>query len=246
MLTEQIGALCSDHYVNQKLSLKLDLPSSRETVLHMFDRVRRDLPSMERFKRYDDELALESVEADSRYSWLALGKTAIRSGWVNPGEFDEAYRLHRLILELAPYYLSISPLDVDSLELMFGTDIEASRNRNEVVLDALYGGSPLREVVGDDELLLDVQPFLGFALEPACGRQAFVEIKTRTKTPDIAAGRFEAEPISIYLTVRSYGPFRTIEDLERAFAGLAADGERLVADRVIPHVVQPIREALHG
>ncbi len=246
MLSEQIGALCSDFYVNQRMSLKLDLPTARETVLDMFDRVRRDLPGMDRFRRYDDELALESAEEDSRYSWLALGRTAIRSGWVNPEVLEDAYGLHRLIIELAPYFLSISPLDMDSLELMFGVDLEAERNRNEVVFDALFGDSPLRAIVADEEPLVDAQPFVGFALDPGCARQAFVEVKTRTRTHEIAAGRFDAEPISIYLTVRTYGPFRTIEDLAEAFAQLSRDGERLVEDRLLPHVVQPLREALYG
>ena len=46
MLSEQIGALCTDFYINQKMSLKLDLPTARETVRDMFDRVRRDQPRM--------------------------------------------------------------------------------------------------------------------------------------------------------------------------------------------------------
>ena len=80
-MTTTYGVLCSDFYVNQKLALKLDLPTGRETVLSMFDRVRRELPMMDRFRRYDGELALESPEADSEYSWLALRQTSIRSGW---------------------------------------------------------------------------------------------------------------------------------------------------------------------
>ena len=59
-----LGALCTDFYVNQKLALKLDLPSARETVLDMFDRIRKELPNMDRFRRYDGELALESAEAE--------------------------------------------------------------------------------------------------------------------------------------------------------------------------------------
>src|SRR5258705_10934795 len=66
------GAICTDFYVNQKLSLKMDLPSGRESVLDMFDRIRKELPDMERFRRYDGELALESPEQSSQYSWLAL------------------------------------------------------------------------------------------------------------------------------------------------------------------------------
>jgi hypothetical protein len=42
---------------------------------------------------------------------------------------------------VAPYFLSISPLDVDHLELVYAFDFDCSGNRDEVVMDALLGGS---------------------------------------------------------------------------------------------------------
>ena len=33
-------ALCSDFYINQKISVKLDLPRGRETILDLFERIR--------------------------------------------------------------------------------------------------------------------------------------------------------------------------------------------------------------
>jgi len=242
---DSLTALCTDFYVNQKVSLKMDLPTSRESLLDMFDRVRRDQPGMDRFQRYEDELALESPESDSQYNWLALSQTAIRSGWVNPASLQEAYKLHRLILEIAPYYLSISSLDVEFAELVFGFDLEAETNRNEVVFDALLANTPLEALVdAERESLLDVQPFIGFSLSHRCDVQAFVEVKTRTGAREIATGRFDNEPISVYLTVRRFGPFRTLEDFVGSFGTLAGHAERLAEDRVIPAVVMPIREAL--
>ncbi len=238
-----LGAVCADFYVNQKLSLKMDLPSAREAVLDLFDRVRREMPDMDRFRRYDGELALESPENDARYLWLALNQTAIRSGWVNPESLEEAYRLHRLILEVAPYFLSISPLDVEYVELVFGFDIEAETNRNEVVFEALLGDSPLADLVDTGrESVLDVQPFIGFSLTHRCDIQAFVEVKTRTRSREVASGRFAGDPISVYLTVRRCGPFRTIQDFIDSFGTLAGHAERLAEERVIPCVVMPIRE----
>lgn len=240
-----LGVMCSDFYVNQKLALKMDVPSARETVLDMFDRIRREIPAMDRFRRYDGELALESPESDSQYNWIALNQTAIRSGWVNPESLDQAYRLHRLILDVAPYFLSISPLDVEFVELVFGFDIEAETNRNEVVFDALLADSPLSALIDTDrEAVLDAQPFLGFALNHQCDLQAFVEIKTRTRSREVASGQFGNDPISVYLTVRRFGPFQTIEDFTDSFGTLAGHAERLSEDRVIPHVVMPIRETL--
>jgi hypothetical protein len=237
--------MCSDFYVNQKLALKMDLPSSRESVLDLFDRIRKELPEMDRFRRYDGELALESPESGPQHNWLALNQTAIRTGCVNPEALDKAYRLHRLVLDVAPYYLSISPLDVEFVELVFGFDLEAETNRNEVVFDALLANSPLMELVDTDrEALLDAQPFVGFSLSHRCDVQAFIEVKTRTRSREVATGRYGNDPISVYLTVRRYGPFRTLQEFSDSFGTLAGHAERLAEDRVIPSVVVPIRESL--
>jgi len=57
-MSESYKALCSDYYVNLKLQLKLELPRNRETVLDLFERVRKQFSSMSSFRRYKDELAL--------------------------------------------------------------------------------------------------------------------------------------------------------------------------------------------
>jgi hypothetical protein len=239
------GALCTDFYVNQKIALKMDLPSARETVLDMFDRIRKELPLMERFRRYEGELALESVERNSQYSWLALRRTTIRSGSVNPESLQDAYKLHRLILDVAPYFLSISPLDIEFMELVFGFDLEAETNRNEVVLEALLGDSPLASLVElDREPILEAQPFIGFCLNDRCDLQAFVEVKTRTRTAEVADRRFDDQPISVYLTVRQYGPLKAVQDMTSIFGMLAGNIERIAEERVIPHVVMPLRERI--
>lgn len=241
------GAICTDFYVNQKLSLRMDLPNGRESVLDMFDRVRKELPAMDRFRRYEGELALESPELASMYSWLALRRTAIRSGWVNPETLDQAYKLHRLILDVAPYFLSISPLDVEFVELVYGFDLQAERNRNEVVFEALLGNSPLASLIDTNcDSVLEAQPYIGFGLNEHCDLQGFVEVKTRTSTGEVAAGRFDDEPISVYLTVRQYGSLKSIEEFGTVFGRLAGHIEKLAEERVIPHVVMPLREAIHS
>ena len=245
-MATSFGALCTDFYVNQKLSLKMDLPSAREPVLDLFDRIRREFPQMDRFRRYDGELALESPEQSSQYAWLAMRRTTVRSGWVNPETLEQAYRLHRLVLDIAPYYLSISPIDVEFMELVFGFDLRAERNRNDVVFEALLGNSPLASLIDPEqrESVIESQPFLGFALNEQCDVQAYMEIKTRTRAAEVAAGRFDDEPISVYLTVRQYGSLTKIEDMHAAFGKLAGHIERLSEDRLLPNVIVPIREAI--
>ena len=244
-MATSFGALCTDFYVNQKISLKMDLPSGRETVFDLFDRIRKEFPQMDRFRRYEGELALESPEQSSQYSWLALRRTTVRSGVVNPESLEPAYRLHRTVLEIAPYYLSISPLDIEFIELVLGFDLRAERNRNEVVFEALLADSPLAALIDPhDDTIIESQPFLGFALNTRCDVQAYVEVKARTRTAEIAAGKFEDEPISVYLTVRQYGSMKTVDDVKNCFGALAGHSERLAEERVLPHVILPLREAI--
>jgi hypothetical protein len=246
-MATSFGALCNDFSILQKLALKMDLPMRRETVLDLFDRVRRAMPTMEHFRRYQGELALESREDESRYSWASLRRTSIRSGWVNPESLAQAYRLHRLLLDTAPYFLSVSALDIDFLELVFGFDLKVEANRNEIVFDALLGESPLAGLVDRQrERLLDAQPFIGFALDESCQLQACIEVKSRTRAREVAQRDFADEPISIYLTVRRFGPWRALDDLGAALTELAAHAERLAAERLVPGILTPIRQLIYS
>lgn len=244
-MNSSFAALCTDFYVNQKIALKMDLPSNRETILHMMDRVRKEFPAMGRFRRFDDEVALESPDDEHNYCWLALRRTSIRTGWVNPVSLDRAYDLHRLMIEIAPYFLSISPIDVEHIELVYGFDLEAGDDRNAIVFDALLSQSQFASVVdADRETMLDVQPFMAFSLSTKGDLQAFLEVKTRPDQMEISNGRLGESPISVYLTARRHGPFQAMDELNATFGMLAGHLERLAEERVIPNIVVPLREAI--
>ncbi len=239
---------CTDFYVNQKLALKMDLPATREPVLELFDRIRRHSPALVRLKRSEEEVALESEENGRSFQWVSMRQTSLRSGFVNPAEIGEAYRLHRFLLESAPYFLSISPLDIDHVDLVFGFDFEADGNRNSAVADALLAGSPLGDLLGvAGEEPIDVQPFIGFTLDENGDHAAFVEVRTHQRgAPDLHRNREGRDPISLYLTIRRPGPVARIEDLAGVFGGLCGHAERIAEERVIPHIVTPLRERLRS
>ena len=241
-MTTSFGALCTDFYINQKLALKMDLPEDRETILHLLDRVRKDAPNMDRFRRYDDELALESSRRNPDYRWLAIRRTSLRSGHVNPPSMNEAYRLHRLMLEIAPYHLTISPLDVDYLELLFGFDLECKGNHDEVVYDALVAESPMADLLKvPGSGILEAQPLFGISLNESGDLQASFEVKTRTKTKrGRNSRRYKQEPISVFLTVRKYGPIDKIDELVDVFSLLSDHAETLATERLVPCLLTPI------
>lgn len=235
------GALCSDFYVNQKLAMRLDLPEDRETVLHLFDRMRKSEPSMSRFRRYDGEFVLEGTRRDVDYRWMSLWRNAIRSGHVNPDSMESSYKLHRHILEQVPYYLTISPIDIDYLELTFGFDLECNGNHDEVVADALFTDSSIGELMRMDQTkVLDVQPMFSIGLSKEGDLQACFEVKTRRKNRRGNASRFREEPLSILLSVRKYGPFDEVSELPKLFEKLTNTAETLTTDRLVPNLLLPI------
>lgn len=239
---ESLRALVSDAYVNLKVSLKLELTKSRETVLELFDRVRRQYPSMNQFGRHGEELALETGQGESPYRWLAVRSRNIRSGIVNPPGFASAHDLHKHILEVIPYYLNISPLDIESIELLFGADLVASGNHDEAVYNALVADSPLSNLLVHDCTITDCQPVLTTTVPDSPGMEVQYEVKTRQHGP-LKEGE-HAEPISVYLTARQSGPLADIDELQTTYASLARRGEHLVEHAMIPALVMPLRRAV--
>ena len=239
------GTLCSDFYVNQKIALSVDLPAINESASELFDRVKREIPEFERIRTFNDEVALETSELDGRYQWVGIRPKQIGSGYVNPEHIESAYDLHKLVLELAPYYLSVSPLQIEYVELVFGFDLPARENRNAIVMQSLYGQSPLASIADDNiEPLLDVQPRIGFALNESCDLQAFVEVKTRTTAAEAATQIFQDEPITVFLTVRRNGPLENVDEFASTFGRLAGHIEHIAEHRVIPDIVVPLHQTI--
>jgi len=245
-MTTSYSALCTDFYVNAKLAVKMDLPSGRDTVLDLFDRVRRQRPAMSRMKRFRGELALESGERDGAYEWLALRRTSVRTGSVNPASMEDAASLHRLALETTPYFLSINPLDIEYLEVLLGFDLEAAGNHSAIVYNALYANTPAAKLVSAEETPpVDIQPFFGVSLSPQHDLQAYFEVKARTGAKEAAAATDAPdEPISVYATVRSMEPINDIRELPARLDRMIAEAEHLAQARVIPHLVTPLRDAI--
>jgi hypothetical protein len=239
-MSESYRAICSDFYINQKLSLKLDLPRERQTVLDLFDRVRKQYPALSQFRKFRDELALEAGPDAAQHRWVAIRANNIRSGAVNPGTLGDGYEFHGHILEVAPYFLSISPLDVEFIELLYGFDLSSERNHDEVVYEALVSRTGLDKAMDlPNSRIVDCQPAFGMVLE---GHDVEVNFEVKTRSP--RSGGRRDEPISVYLTLRKHSPVTSIGQLGEVLAELGRHGEEIMDSRVVPHLVTPIREAI--
>ncbi len=238
-MTMSYAALCSDFYINAKLTSRMELPRSREPVLELFERIKREYPKMAAFRRYKDELALESGQDDVPHRWMAIRSHSVRTGIVNPETEDQIHDLHRSAAEVCPYYLSISPLDVESVEMLFGFDLAARANHDTIVASALLDGSPLAALVDlPTATVRECQPLVGLALDH--GLHASVEVKTRSAK----AGAERPEPISLYVTVRSTEPVTDLKQLPARIDTLAARGRELVDTLAVPALLMPLREEI--
>ena len=103
---------------------------------------------------------------------------------MNPATLADAYNFHKSLLEVAPYFLSISPLDIDMLEVVFGFDFETELDRDAVVFEALLESTAFANLLGDGaERVIDAQPSLGISLGERGDLQANFEVRTRPRVP---------------------------------------------------------------
>lgn len=239
-------SLADDYFVNMNLNTELQLPSQRETVLEFFGRVQKSYPSMRNFyTRETGDFVLEEDKDQARYRWMALEPRRICSGHVNPPSVDEAMEQHLLSLQLAPYMLSVSPLDCEALDFLFGFDFLYRGNHDELVVEALGMGSAFESLMGIEHgAALNFEPNLTMSLTPDCRRQCRIMIETRTNAYQVRRNDYPEDAISVYFTVRQYGSLPHDGSLEQTLRELREDCERLLQQHVIDQIIRPLAQAI--
>jgi len=239
-------SIADDFFVNMTLQTTMALPKSRETVLQFCEAVQREFPAMTNFyQREGGEFVLEADHEPGTYSWLEMQPHRISAGYFNPTDVARAYHLHRWLLNRSVYFLGVSPLDAECLDVLFGFNLDFHGNRDAIVADALLAGSPLGGLLADPAVRpLECEPALVLALDDACCTQAKLSFDTRSSSYQVRTGQYEEEPISVYLTIRRYpSPGKPI-DLDGSFAEQCELCEEIACRTLVPNVVQPIAAAI--
>ncbi len=245
-MSNPYSTFCEDFYVNMRLGSQLALPHQRDTVLHFFERVQKRFPTMTRFRRNDNgELNLEEDRNSQSYRWASLESKRLSSGHVNPASIEEALHLHTFLLEQAPYGLSLSPVEIDYLDVLFGFDLAFSGNHDEIIAESLYADSPLMCLTEEQGAkAVDVQPSVTVALTEDCRLQARIDVVTRTNSYQVRTGEYSDDVISVYLILRRYWGDRPREPMEQLLAGMAGRAEALCTTHIVPRVLRPISSAI--
>ena len=245
----ELAALCDEFYTTTRLAMKLGLSMERESTLHFFDRVRREYPSMCRFRRRDDNvLVLEENEEEDEgpRRWLRLDRQTFRFGYVAPSRPEDVIDYGQFLLHQAPPHLTLSDLDIDYLEVVFGFDMEYSGNHDQLVADTLFGDHPMASFINGPHAahMIDCQPCFGIALSSDCHEQAYIEIKSRTSSFEVRTEQFDAQVLSVYLTIRRYWPGATPVTLPEAYLDMQRTAHELAVDQVVPLWVNPLAQAI--
>lgn len=240
------ASLSDDFYVNVNLSTEMDLPSSRDIVLHFAEQMQKRYPEMRNFYGRDrNDYVLEEDKDKGSYRWCSIEPRRLSSGHVNPQSIDNAMDQHRQVLELAPYELSVSPLDCEALDLMWGFDFNYRGNHNQLVAEAL-GVCPALErlttIPGSS--FIQNEPNLTIALDDECRTQCRVGVETRTTPYHIRTGEYQEDQVSVYLTARRYGSLDPGQSLVDALDGLADVAAEVLDNYVIESLIEPLARAI--
>ena len=189
------ASLADDFYVNMNLATEIELPAQRETILQYFERVQKRFPSMRKFYCRDKrDYVLEEDKDQGRYRWAAVEAKRLCSGQVNPSSIDDALEQHRLVLDLAPAFLSVSPLECEALDVLFGFDFAYRGNHNALLAEAL-GVGPALERLGDapGARVINYEPSLTIAIESGSERMRQVVNKKLSSEEIYSAARYAKE-----------------------------------------------------
>jgi hypothetical protein len=240
------SSLCDDFYVNMNLSTEMELPNNRETVLHYFERIQKKYPTMRNFYcREKGDFVLEEDKDKGQYRWATIENRRVCSGQVNPPTIEGAIEQHSLVLEQVPYMLSVSPLDCEALDLLYGFDFTYRGNHNQLVAEAL-GISPALERMLDipGATIINHEPSITLALDDECRIQCRLSIESRTSAYQVRTGDFPEEQLSVYLTARQYGSLRPGTTYVAALEELTKTCHQMVEDYVVDNVLHPLARTI--
>ena len=240
------SSLSDDFYINMNLSTEMDLPSNRETVLHFFEQMQKKYPELRNFYSRDKhDFILEEDKDQGHYRWCTVEPRRVCSGQVNPASMDGALEQHRHALEVAPYALSISPMDCESLDLLIGFDFSYRGNHNQLVAEAL-GVCPALERMGSmpGATIINYEPNFTFAMDDECRLQCRISVEPRTNAYQIRTGEYQEEQISVYVTARQYGSLAADRTYVETLDRLNEICHDVIDDYVIDSVLQPLARTI--
>ncbi|MCL2648738.1 MAG: hypothetical protein FWD61_17340 [Phycisphaerales bacterium] len=254
-MAHSYSALCDEFYINMRLGTQMKLAMDRATIIPFFERIQRLYPNMVNFHQDQKhgESCIEETREGNTYRWLSVEPQRLSSGYLNPGEGgggpQDAYTYNKSVLETVPYYMAISPVDLDYLDVLWGFDFGYKGNHHELIAEALLGETPLGKLLeanggggGAKGINFELSGIV--SLSEDARTHARVWIEPRTTPAQVRTGDFSEEMISLYVIVRQWNGGKRLPELHELHGQLIELGEKFVDDHVIGPFLSPIRDAI--
>jgi len=241
------SSLCDEYYINMRLGTQLKLATDRATIVSFFERMQRLYPNLLNFHqdgRHGESSVEESHEYNS-YRWLSLEANRVSSGYFNPPEAADAFKYNASVLETVPYYLAISPIDLDYLDILWGFDFLYKGNHHELIVEALLGDSPIAHLMdspGARGINFELSGVV--ALSEDARLHARVWVEPRTTPQHVRTGDYPDESLSVYVILRQWSGGKRLPELVEVHQELVDLSERFVQERVLSQFLIPIRETI--
>ena len=246
-MSNNLSPFCDDFYIDMCVNTELELPSERDTVMAFFERIQKQYPAMVNFsRRENNEYCLEEDQSTGHYRWVGLEIDRIVSGVVNPAEFEDAYSQHQLVLELAPYMLSVSCLEINSLDVSFVMDFECGGNQDEIITEALFNCSAFNCLLEQSDIRpIAFSPAMVLALSEDNATQARIAIESKTSVYDPRRQKDASdESISLTFTIRQYPSTKEKFDALNSFKKQCRIAEELMTEKIVPNLVRPLIDVI--
>ena len=241
------SSLCDDFYVDMYINTRFDLPRERESLLTFFERITKQFSSMKALTRDSGAgYCLEEDAQSGQNRWVSVDIDRVGAGFVNPESFQQAFELPKIVIDLIPYMLGVRSLDIDSVDLAFGMDFDYAGNHNEIIAEALFGGSAFSRIFDCPGAgPLNLSPVVIIALDDDCTTRARLTVDCRTDESEIRSKKFDQDkPISLYLTIRQYPRSGRDFELKTAFERQCCTAIEFMDDKIVPNFVMPLTNAI--
>ena len=241
------SSICDDFYLDMYINTKLSLSVQRDTILAFFERIQKQFPSMGHFYVGEaGEYCLEEERIGGSYRWIALETDRICSGVVNPLSLENICGQNRLLLELVPYMLSVSCLDIDSLDVTFDMDFDYAGNHDEVIAEALFDSTAFSCLLDLPQArAIGFSPAVVVAVSDDCRTQARISVESKTSVYEPRAKRQTSdEAVTLSFTIRRYPSISEKFDALKSFEDQYRLGRELMNEKIIPNFVRPLIDVI--
>ncbi len=246
-MANSYAALCDEFYINLRVGTLMKLATDRATVVSFFERMQRLYPQMTNFHQESrhGESSIEENREGNSYRWLSLEPNRLSCGFLNPSAAQDAYKYNATVLDTVPYYLAISPVDMDYLDVLWGFDFQCKGNHHELIAEALLGDSPmgkLMETPNARGINFELSGIV--SLNDDARLHARVWVEPRTTPNQVRSGEYPEEMFSLYVILRQWSGGKRLPELKELHHSLVEQGEQFIDERVVGNFLSPIRQAI--